>query len=205
MSLSQQFTDTAFKLIETAGYGGLSVGLIVDSAGVPVPSEVLLPLAGALVRQGRFNMAAVIAVGTIAQSVGAFLAYWIGRKGGLPLIHRYGKYVFFSEHELAITQKWFARYGSRLTLVGRCLPVIRTYIGYPAGVAKMPVGGFITATLVGSLGWTTILTLLGYELAGQLDAIHHTLDRFSLVVVALLVVGAIWYVSRHRKQASKNS
>lgn len=200
MSLSQQFTDAAFKLIETAGYGGLSVGLIVDSAGVPVPSEVLLPLAGALVRQGRFNMVAVIAVGALAQTAGAVLAYWIGRKGGLPLIHRYGKYVFFSERELETTQRWFARYGSRLTFLGRCLPVIRTYIGYPAGVAKMPPVQFIIASLLGSLGWTTILTLLGYELAGQLDTIHHVLDKFSLVIIVLLVVGAIWYVSRHRKQ-----
>ena len=196
MTLTAQLTEIATGLISGLGYGGLAVGLIVDSAGVPIPSEVLIPLSGALARQGRFSLAAVIIVGTLAQSAGAVLAYWIGASGGLALVRRYGKYVLFSERELATTQRWFSRYGSWLTLFGRMLPVIRTYIGYPAGIARMSFGRFLAASLIGSAIWSVILSLLGYYLATRLDQIDAVLHKFSLAIAALLGLGVIWYVRK---------
>lgn len=192
-------TSIATSLISALGYGGLGVGLVVDSAGVPIPSEVLIPLAASLVHTGRFSMVAIIAVGTIAQTLGAVLAYGLGATGGLALAERYGKYVLFSHRELAFTQRAFDRWGLGLTLVGRCVPVIRTYIGFPAGVAKMRLSVFVAASAIGSLLWTSLLAFLGYRLATpeRLQQLDELFRRFSLVVAALIVVGVIWFVKRH--------
>lgn len=200
MSITAQLADIATRLISSLGYGGLALGLIVDSAGVPIPSEILLPLSGALVRTGRFNFAAVLMVATLAQTLGAYIAYELGARGGIPLVKRYGKYVLFNERELAITQKWFMKYGSGLTLFGRCLPVIRTYVGYPAGIAKMPKTKFLIWSFIGSLGWSALLTYAGYQLAGQLGAIDSVLHKFSLLIAALLVLLVICYIYSHRKR-----
>lgn len=202
MGLAARTTAVATGLIASLGYGGLAVGLVVDSAGVPIPSEVLLPLSGALVRQGRFSLAAVIAVATIAQTAGAGLAYWIGAKGGVPLVQRYGRYVLFSERELAHTQKWFASHGTQAAFWGRCLPGIRTYIGYPAGIARMNFGRFIAASIAGSLGWSTILTLAGYYLSNQIDTISRLLGQAGYAILALLILAGIWYVWRHHKASA---
>lgn len=199
ISLTQKLTDTATNLISTLGYGGLAFGLVIDSAGVPIPSEVLLPLAGALVRQGRFNLILVIIVATAAQSAGAALSYWIGALGGIPLLEKYGKYVLFRQHELEKTQKLFERYGIALTLVGRCIPGVRTYIGYPAGIARMRFDLFMAASVVGSFIWSVLLTLLGYELAGKLDLIDKIIRQFGLVALAIAILVFIFYIYKSRK------
>ena len=191
------FSEVATNMINSLGYGGLAVGLVVDSAGVPIPSEVLLPLAGALASQGKMDLTTVIIVGTLAQTFGAALAYWLGMGPGLGLVKKYGKYVLFSEHELAKTQALFDKWGSWLTLAGRCLPGIRTYIGYPAGIARMPFGRFIAASFIGSLGWTTFLALLGYKLADRLSSIDSFLSKFGYVLVFAVALGVAWYA--HKK------
>ncbi len=196
-------TTVATNLISTLGYGGLTVGLIVDSAGIPIPSEVLLPLSGALINTGRFSFWPVVVVGTLAQSAGAVFAYWIGATGGVAVVKKYGKYVFFSERELGITQKYFDRYGQWLTAAGRCLPVIRTYIGYPAGLSKMSFRKFLSATLIGSLIWTVFLTKLGVILGTpkRLASLDHLFAHFNLIVLALLGLALIWYLKRHFKKS----
>lgn len=192
-------TSIATSMISALGYSGLAFGLVVDSAGVPIPSEVLIPLAASLVHTGRFSMIAIIAVGTIAQTVGAVGAYALGATGGLALAERYGKYVLFSHRELAMTQRAFDRWGTWLTLIGRCVPVIRTYIGFPAGVARMRFSVFVFASFIGSLLWTIILAVLGYKLATpeRLHALDALFRRFSIVIVVLIIVGVIWFVKRH--------
>lgn len=201
MIASISLTGIATGMISSLGYGGLALGLIVDSAGVPIPSEVLLPISGALVNTGRFDFWLVVAVGTLAQTAGAILAYWLGATGGLALADKYGKYVFFSKRELHITEKYFSKYGQWLTLAGRCLPVIRTYIGFPAGLARMNFAKFLTASFVGSLLWTLFLTQLGVSLGtpDRLHAMDEIFKRFNVVIIALLLLGVIWYVRRHLK------
>src|SRR5215216_1192179 len=176
--MSAGLSQIATNMIATLGYGGLAFGLVVDSAGVPIPSEVLLPLAGALAKQGQFDLLTVIIVGTLAQTIGAILAYVIGMGPGIALIKRYGKYVLFSEHELEKTHKLFEKYGAWLTLVGRCLPGVRTYIGFPAGIAKMNFGLFLLASFIGSLVWTIFLSVLGFQLADHLHVIDSILSKF---------------------------
>lgn len=204
MSLTAQLAAYATDLIAGLGYIGLAIGLIVDSAGVPIPSEVLIPLAGALARDGRFSLPVVIAVGTLAQVAGAAASYWIGALGGLPLVQRYGKYVLFREHELHKTQSLFDKWGVWLTFVGRMMPGIRTYIGFPAGLARMPFGKFLVASILGSLGWTVFLAELGYLLSGQLDTIDHLISQFGLVALAVVLVVVIWYLTRSRRNKGQS-
>ncbi len=193
-------TGIATDMISALGYGGLAVGLIVDSAGVPIPSEVLIPLAGALAAEGRFSLILVILIGTVAQTFGAILAYWLGKGAGLELVKRYGKYVFFSHHELEKTHALFERYGTGLTLLGRCIPGVRTYIGFPAGIAGMRFDVFAIASLVGSFVWTVILALLGYYAAAHLDVIDQVLNRFGIVMLVLLVGAFVFYVKHKQKR-----
>lgn len=198
---SFSLTGIATGMISGLGYGGLALGLIVDSAGVPIPSEALIPISGVLVNSGRFDYWAVIVVGTLAQTLGAVIAYWLGATGGLAFVDKYGKYVFFSKRELHITERWFNKYGQWLTLAGRCMPVIRTYIGFPAGLARMNFAKFLTASFIGSLFWTLFLTQLGIILGTQerLHAMDQIFKRFNVVILALLLIGVIWYVRRHLK------
>lgn len=192
--MTSQLGHAAINLIASLGYLGLAIGLIVDSCGIPIPSEILIPLAGASVHTGHFSLIGVVIVGTLAQTVGAVISYWLGAWGGLPLVQRYGKYVLFREHELHNTEALFAKWGSWLTLFGRVIPGIRTYIGYPAGIAKMPFGRFVVATMVGSLVWTITLAELGYQLSDHLDEIDHLLSRFGLIALLLVLALVIWYV-----------
>lgn len=197
-------SEIATNMIVTLGYGGLAVGLFVDSFGIPIPSEVLLPLAGAAAKQGDMTLPLVILVGTLAQTAGAIMAYMIGMGPGLEVVKRYGKYVLFSEHELEKTHKLFEKYGSWLTFFGRCLPGIRTYIGIPAGMARMDFGRFVAASLGGSFIWTVFLSVLGYQLADHLYVIDSVLSKFGYLFAVAGIVGFVWYVHRSVKKRKKN-
>jgi membrane protein DedA with SNARE-associated domain len=204
MSLTAQLATIATHLIASLGYGGLALGLVIDSMGVPIPSEVLIPLAGALARDGHFSLVIVIIVATVAQTAGAVISYWLGALGGLPLVQRYGKYVLFRQHELDKTQALFERWGAWLTFGGRMIPGIRTYIGYPAGLARMPFGKFLLATVLGSLGWTIILAELGYWLSGQLSTIDSLVSRFGLLALGVAIVGLAWYLWQSSKRKGRS-
>lgn len=195
-------SQIATNMIVTLGYGGLAFGLFVDSFGIPIPSEVLLPLAGAAAKQGSMSLPIVILVGTLAQTAGAIVAYWIGMGPGLEFVKRYGKYVLFSEHELEKTHKLFEKYGSWLTLFGRCLPGIRTYIGIPAGMARMDFRAFLGASLLGSFIWTVFLSVLGYQLADHLEIIDSVLSKFGYLLALAGIVAFVWFV-HHRSKKKK--
>jgi membrane protein DedA with SNARE-associated domain len=204
VGIASHLAQIATDLIAKLGYAGLAFGLIIDSAGVPIPSEVLLPLAGALARQGSFGLAEVIIIGALAQTIGAVMAYWLGATGGLAIVEKYGKYVFFSHRELAVTQRWFDKYGSWLTLAGRCMPVIRTYIGYPAGLARMDFGRFLAASFLGSLLWTMFLVWVGYGLQEHIKLIDTILHQFAIVIILAVFGLAVWYVQRHIKHKRRS-
>lgn len=203
MSVTEALTQSAISLIDTLGYAGLAVGLIVDSAGVLIPSEILIAFAAILAKQGKMDLTVVIVLSTLAQTIGAMLAYYIGKKGGIPLIHKYGKYFLISNRELAITHRLFERHGEILTFAGRCIPVVRGYIGFVGGIAEMPLKRFILASFAGAFAWTLFLVWLGYLLADNLHKIEETLRPFSILVAALLlvaIIGFVWHrISDNRK------
>jgi membrane protein DedA with SNARE-associated domain len=193
--MAASLTEVATGLVQSLGYGGLTFGLTLDSSGIPIPSEVLIPLAAAGAKVGRLDLWLVILVSTLAQTAGGIIAYYIGAKGGLPLIDRYGKYFLVSHHEAVKVHNWFERYGTPVIIGGRCLPVVRGYIGFVAGIAEMPVWRYIAASAVGSLGWTLILVAAGWTVAGNIDSIAAALKPASAVIIVLLAAGAAFYLS----------
>jgi len=198
------------RIIDAGGYTGIMALLAVNSSGVPIPSEVILPFSGYLVLKGRFNLFLVAAVGSVGCNIGSAIAYWIGNKGGRPLVDRYGRWVLMSKHDLDRMSWFFERYGSIAILIGRMLPIVQTYVAFPAGIARMPRLRFHIYTTIGSLIWYLALAWAGLKLGAAWDTdprMHEWFHRFHLVVVAALAAGALWFVWSHviRARTEKSS
>ena len=190
--------------ISTLGYGGVVLLMAIESACIPLPSEVIMPFSGYLVHTGRFNLWLVAVAGAIGCVVGSMVAYWVGMYGGRPLIEKYGKYVLISRHDLDLADRWFARYGEVIVFASRLLPVVRTFIAFPAGVARMRVPRFIVYTFLGSLPWCLGLAYVGQVLGAQWDkneSLKAWFHRFDFVIGLIILAGAVWWVWRHLKHA----
>ena len=194
--------------ISTLGYGGIVLLMAIESACIPLPSEIIMPFSGYLVYTGRFNLWLVGIAGAFGCVVGSLVAYWVGMYGGRPLIEKYGKYVLVSHHDLDLADRWFARFGEIIVFVSRLLPAIRTFIAFPAGVARMNLKKFIIYTFAGSLPWCLGLAYVGQKLGEHWDkdprlkALFH---RFDFVIGILLVLAIIWWVWRHVKHSKRQS
>jgi membrane protein DedA with SNARE-associated domain len=193
-------------IIDAGSYAGI-VGLItLNSSGIPIPSELIMPFSGYLVYLGRFNLFMVALAGTVGCNIGSAIAYWIGAKGGRPLVERYGKWVLMSSHDLDRMSGFFERYGSITILIGRMLPIVQTFVAFPAGIAKMARLRFHIYTTVGSLIWYFCLAWIGKRLGQAWDTdprLHEWFHRFHLVVELALLAGVIWFVWSHLSKARK--
>src|SRR5512138_908607 len=138
-------------IIDGLGYTGIAVAMAIESACVPLPSEVIMPFSGYLVSQGRFRLWAVALAGAVGCTIGSAVAYWVGARGGRRFILRYGRYVLISPHDVERADRWFERYGMAATFISRLLPVIRTFISLPAGIARVPFARFLCYAFLGSL------------------------------------------------------
>ena len=152
--------------ISTLGYAGVILLMAIESACIPLPSEIIMPFAGYLVYTGRFNLWAVGVAGALGCVAGSLIAYAVGMYGGRPLIEKYGRYLLVSRHDLDLADRWFARYGEIIVFASRLLPVIRTFIAFPAGVARMNLTRFVIYTFAGSLPWCLGLAYVG-QLLGE--------------------------------------
>ena len=183
------------------GYPGIFLLMLAESCGIPMPSEVIMPFSGFLVADGRMTLWAIVAAGTIGNLTGSLLAYWIAFKGGRPLIEKYGKYILISKHDLDLADRWFKNYGDWTVFFGRLLPVVRTYISFPAGIAKMDIKRFALYTTLGALPWTLLFGWLGVKMGANWEAIRiklHNFDTAMLILVILLIVLYVWRHLRHR-------
>jgi membrane protein DedA with SNARE-associated domain len=190
--------------ISLLGYGGVVLLMAIESACIPLPSEVIMPFSGYLVYTGRFNLWLVALAGAIGCVLGSMVAYWVGRVGGRPLIEKYGKYVLVSRHDLDLADRWFTRYGEVIIFASRLLPVVRTFIAFPAGVARMNVPRFIIYTFLGSLPWCLGLAYVGQVLGEQWDknaALKAWFHRFDFLIGLIILAAAICWVWRHLKHA----
>ncbi len=188
--------------ISTLGYGGVVLLMAIESACVPLPSEIIMPFSGYLVFTGRFDLFLVATAGAIGCNVGSTFAYAAGYYGGKPFVQRWGRYLLMSQRDLDIVHRFFERFGGITVFVGRLLPVIRTFIALPAGVAQMPQLRFQIYTFLGSWPWCFGLAYVGAKLGERWNTdpeLRDILHRFDAVIVAVLVVGAVWYVRRHWK------
>ncbi len=183
------------ETINTTGYFGVFILMALESCGIPAPSEIIMPFAGFLTAIGRFNFWTVSFMGAIGNLFGSLLAYYIGYFGGRPLIEKYGKYILISKRELDIADNWFVRHGNVTVFVGRLLPVIRTYISFPAGIAKMNIKKFSFYTFVGAFIWSALFTYLGIKLQNNWTLIHdklHYIDYIVVIFIVYLVISYFW-------------
>jgi membrane protein DedA with SNARE-associated domain len=187
-------------VIGAGGYAGIAGLITLNSGGIPIPSEVILPFSGYLVYLGRFNLFLVATAGVVGCNIGSAIAYWIGARGGRPMVMRYGKWVLMSQHDLDRMSWFFDRYGSIAILAGRMLPVVQTFVAFPAGIGRMPRLRFHIYTTVGSYVWYTCLAWIGMKLGQawntdpRLKEIFH---RFHLAVELALLAALIWFVWTH--------
>jgi membrane protein DedA with SNARE-associated domain len=197
---------TAFIIatISMLGYFGVVLLMAIESACIPLPSEIIMPFAGYLVYAGRFNLWWVGVAGAVGCVAGSLIAYWVGMYGGRPLIEKYGRYVLVSRHDLDLADRWFARYGEIIVFASRLLPVIRTFIAFPAGVARMNLTRFVIYTFAGSLPWCLGLAYVGQILGEQWDkndTLKSWFHRFDFVIGIIGVLAVGWWVWRHIKHS----
>jgi membrane protein DedA with SNARE-associated domain len=191
---------TAF--ISKTSYAGVVVLMAIESACIPLPSEVIMPFAGYLVYTGRFNLLWAATAGALGCNLGSVFAYEIGYFGGRPLVERYGRYLWIGGRDLDMADRFFARFGSAAVFIGRLLPVIRTFIALPAGIARMPRLRFHVYTFAGSWPWCFALAWVGMKLGEQWETdprLRQWLHRLDAIIIVLLLAGLALFVRSHWK------
>lgn len=195
-------TNFAIYLIENLGYWGVFIGMTIESACIPLPSEVIMPLAGFVVYEGKMSLIGITVVGVLGNLVGSLIAYFVGFKGGRPFLEKYGKYVLISHNKLEMAHNWFERYGHEAVLISRMLPIIRTFISFPAGIAEMDLKKFTIYTLLGSIPWVLALGYIGVILGPNWNMIEKYFRYMDIVVsigLAIFIAYLIykyWYKER---------
>ena len=186
-------------VISSMGYGGIVLLMGIESACIPLPSEIIMPFAGFLVSKGTMTLWGITLAGALGCVLGSIPAYYLGMFGGRPLVEKYGKYVLISHKDLDMADCWFEKHGEIIIFIARLLPAVRTFIAFPAGVARMNMPKFIAYTFVGSLIWCWILGYAGMKMGENWESLKVYFHEFHYVIVAAGVAFAIWYVRRHFK------
>ncbi len=190
------------SIIKAGGYASVFVLMALQSACIPIPSELIMPLAGSVLASTQWQLILLATVASLASNIGSIPAYWIGAKGGRPMVERYGSYVLLSKRDLDRAQHFFEKYGSITVLVGRMLPIVRTFIALPAGIAKMNKVRFHIYTFIGSWPWCYALAYFGMKLGDGFrnnPKFKEVFDRFHVAVEVLLLAGIAWFLWTHWK------
>lgn len=191
--------------ISTLGYSGIVIMMAIESACIPLPSEIIMPFSGYLVSTGQFTVWGTAVAGAFGCVVGSALAYVVGRYGGRSFIWKYGKYILVSHHDIKLADKWFDKYGQWAIFFSRLLPVIRTFISLPAGIAKMRFMPFIVYTFLGSLPWCYVLSYIGFRLGAHWDTLGVYFHKFDIAIGIIILAGAVWWIQRHIKHMRQDS
>lgn len=200
--MSEKILAILVSLIAAGGYGAVILLMALQSACIPIPSEVIMPLAGYALCHTQLQLVWLATVASLASNLGSIPAYWVGAKGGRPMVERYGSWLLLSRRDLDRVDHYFARFGSITVLIGRMLPIVRTFIAFPAGVAKMNQTRFHIYTFIGSFPWCYVLAWVGMKLGASFNtnprfqALFH---RFHLAVEILILAAAVWFVWTHWK------
>ena len=193
----------AIAITSALGYPGLVILMALESMIVPLPSELVLPFAGFLVAQGRFNFWLAIAAAALGSLIGSLISYAMGYYGGDKFVRKFGKYCLLDESDLTTAEKWFARRGEITIFISRFVPVVRHLISIPAGIGKMNLAKFSIYTLIGATLWNTILLYLGYILGERWAQIRQYSEKISISVALLLVLAVAFTLWRHLKHKHK--
>jgi len=197
--VEHQILDFIRHVYQILGWPGVVLLMAIESACIPLPSEIIMPLSGwMLIADKGLGVEYVILAGlcgAVGNVIGSVIAYWVGAWGGRPFLHRYGKYVLVSHHDIEVADRWFDRYGDRIVFLSRLLPAVRTFISFPAGIAKMKMGKFLLYSFLGSFPWSVGLAYGGYLLGQNWERIREVMRPFDipiLVIFLALVAFFIW-------------
>lgn len=183
-------------------YGGVVLLMAIESACIPLPSEIIMPFAGFLVSKGEMTLFGIALAGALGCVIGSIPAYYAGMRGGRPLIEKYGKYLLVSKKDLDTADHLFSKYGEIIIFIARLLPVVRTFIAFPAGVARMNMSTFIIYTFVGSFIWCGALGYAGMTAGAHWEDLKKYFHEFHYVIIVFGVIFVVWYVWRHFKKST---
>ncbi|OGE88419.1 MAG: alkaline phosphatase [Candidatus Doudnabacteria bacterium RIFCSPLOWO2_02_FULL_49_13] len=188
------------QTISALGYTGVVLLMAIESAAIPLPSEIIMPFAGFLALAGRFNLLALALAGAIGSTFGSWVTYGLGFYGGRPLVRRFGRFVLLSEKDLDLTERFFQRFGNASTFIGRLLPVVRTFISIPAGIGKAPLLEFTIYSFLGSFIWSYLLAWVGFKLGEHWKDLEIYFRRFDTLILVLLLLALAYAIKRHIKK-----
>jgi membrane protein DedA with SNARE-associated domain len=209
-SVTESLVNVAWHFVRDAGLPAIFILMVAESACIPIPSEATMLFAGFAVAQPgathhhHLTIVSIVVAGVLGNLVGSWIAYGVGRAGRLELLERHGRWLHLKPSHLQWADRWFERYGAPAVFFGRLLPVIRTFISLPAGVARMPIGRFTALTVAGCLPWVLALALIGEAVGDEWTKVRKDLAYVDYVVVAVVVVGIIYAIVRHRRRGSQD-
>ena len=206
--IEQQIVLFLTSVLQTIGWPGVVVIMALESANIPIPSEVTMPLAGWMLVQARgFTALEAFLLGgffgALGCTIGSAISYWLGAWGGRPLIKRYGRWIMVSEEDLEKADKWFARWGDWASFISRLLPIVRTFISFPAGVTRIKFWRFLVFTFIGSFIWCALLSLGGYYLGANWEALRRIMRPFDIPIAIALAAGLGYYIYHHLQKGKR--
>jgi membrane protein DedA with SNARE-associated domain len=199
-AITDRLVDFAVNVVGDLGLAGVFVLMLLESACIPVPSEATMLFAGFNVDKGEYSLFAAVAVGVVANLIGSWIAYAVGYYGRVEWLETHGRRLHIKPEHLAWADRWFARWGAPTVFFTRMLPIIRTFISLPAGVARMPFWRFTALTLLGCIPWVFLLTFIGKQAGANWTDWKDSLHYVDYAVVALIVIGAVWLFLRARRR-----
>src|SRR3954467_1303680 len=199
-AITDRLVDFAVNVVGDLGLAGVFVLMLLESACIPVPSEATMLFAGFNVDKGEYSLFAAVAVGVLGNLVGSWIAYGIGYFGRVEWLEKHGRKIHVKAEHLAWADRWFERYGAPTIFFTRMLPIIRTFISLPAGVARMPFWRFTVLTLLGCIPWVFLLTFIGKQAGANWEDWKNSLHYVDYAVVALIVLGVAWLLLRARRR-----
>ncbi|EHQ3837470.1 DedA family protein [Listeria monocytogenes] len=204
-TLIQSLQDFTMWLVDSLGHWGIFLGMLIESVCIPLPSEVIMLFGGFMAEAGKLNFWLVVFAGIAGNLVGSLIAYYIGKFGGRALVLKFGKYIFLNVKHLDKAELWFGRYGARAVFFGRVLPVIRTFISLPAGIAKMNVWKFVIYTILGCIPWNIFLTWLGYSLGSNWSVVEKYTRPISYLMLALVIAIVVYLAYKAWNKRARNA
>ena len=200
--MSEKLIALLLAVITAGGYTGVVLLMAIQSACIPIPSEVIMPFAGFALAHTQGQLILLATLASVASNLGSIPAYWVGARGGRPMVERYGRYLLLSKRDLDLADRFFSKFGSITVLVGRMLPIVRTFIAFPAGIAKMNQVKFHVYTFLGSWPWCYALAYIGMKMGARFQTdprFKEVFHRFHLGVELVLLLAVAWFVWTHWK------
>jgi membrane protein DedA with SNARE-associated domain len=204
-AITDRLVDFAVNVVGDLGLAGIFVLMLPESALIPIPSEATMLFAGFNVAEGKYSLFAAVAVGVVANVIGSWIAYALGYYGRIDVLEKHGKKLHIKPEHLAWADRWFERYGTATVFFARMLPIIRTFISLPAGVARMPFWRFTVFTALGCIPWIFMLTFIGKQAGDNWESWKDNLHYVDYAVAALIVIGAVWLFVRARRRRSADA